>query len=96
MRKVLTRLEKKLIIAQAIQKAVVAIFNTHTYWFANTFFLYRRGGPIGLHSTSCIDVRVWLHCVMLGWRWRWIWYGGELIYRSTWRTEEAGRDDLIG
>ena len=46
-RKGLTRLEKKLIIAQVIQKAVLAIFKTHTYGFANTFFLQRRGGQIG-------------------------------------------------
>ena len=114
-RKGLTRLEKKLIIAQVIQKAVLAIFKTHTYGFANTFFLQRRGGQIGLRSTCCIarlvmmwwdgkfieaiqksnlslvdaarymdDVRVWLHGVMLGWRW----HNGELTFRSAWRLEE--------
>ena len=30
------------------------------------------------------DVRVWLHGVMLGWRW----VNGELIYKGTWRMEE--------
>ena len=111
----MTRLEKKLIIAQVIQKAVLAIFKTHTYGFANTFFLQRRGGQIGLRSTCCIarlvimwwdrkfieaiqksnlslieaarymeDVRVWLHWVILGWRW----HNGELTFRSAWRLEE--------
>jgi hypothetical protein len=29
------------------------------------------------------NVRVWLHGVILGW----IWYNGELTFRSTWRLE---------
>ena len=43
-----------MIIAMVAQKSVLAIFKTHTYWFANKFFLQRRGGPIGLRSTCCI------------------------------------------
>ena len=50
----ITREERKMIIAMVAQKSVLAIFKTHTYWFANKFFLQRRGGPIGLRSTCCI------------------------------------------
>ena len=30
------------------------------------------------------DLRVWLHGVMLGWRWM----NGEMVYKGTWRMEE--------
>ena len=35
----LTRLEKKMIIAKVMQKTTLVLFKTHTYRFANTFFL---------------------------------------------------------
>ena len=50
----LTKLEKRLVIAQVAQKSVLALFKTHTYRFANKFFLQKRGGPIGLRSTCCV------------------------------------------
>ena len=50
----LTRLEKKMVVVQVAKKSVLAVFKTHTYRFANKFFLQKRGLPIGLHSTSCV------------------------------------------
>ena len=47
-------MEKKLVVAKTMQKSVLALFKTHTYRFANTFFLQRDGGPIGLRSTCCV------------------------------------------
>ena len=44
----LTRLEKRMVVVQVAQKSVLAAFKTHTYTFANKFFLQNRGGPIGL------------------------------------------------
>ena len=41
-------------VAKTMQKSVLALFKTHTYRFANTFFLQRDGGPIGLRSTCCV------------------------------------------
>ena len=46
-KKPLTAEEKKMIIAETMRKSVLAIFKTHTYRFANKFFLQRKGGPIG-------------------------------------------------
>ena len=51
-----------MIVAQVAQKSVLAIFKTHTYRFASKFYLQRKGGPIGLHSTCCIS-----RLVMLWW-----------------------------
>ena len=53
--------EKKLIIAKVLHKAVLTLFQTHTYTFGGKFFLQKRGGPIGLCSTCCIArlVMVW-------------------------------------
>ena len=50
----LTTLEKRMLIAQVMQKSVLAIFQTHTYSFGRKFFLQKRGGPIGLRSTCCV------------------------------------------
>ena len=58
----LTKLEKTMIVAEVTKKSVLAIFKTHTYRFANKFFLQRKGGPIGLRSTCCIA-----RLVMLWW-----------------------------
>ena len=87
MRKGLTRLEKKLIIAQVIQKAVLAIFKTHTYGFANTFFLQRRGVPIGLRSTCCVA-----RLVMMWWDRKFI----EAVQKSNLTLVDAARymDDV--
>ena len=49
----LTKAEKKMILAEVMKKAVLAIFKTHTYKFARKFYLQRKGGPIGLRSTCC-------------------------------------------
>ena len=54
MRYGLTNDEKKQITAQVMQKSVLAIFQTHTYNFAQKFFLQKRGGPIELRSTCCV------------------------------------------
>ena len=32
----------------------LSIFKTHTYRYANKFYLQKRGGPISLRSTCCI------------------------------------------
>ena len=37
-----------------VEEGVLAVFKTHTYPFANKFFLQRRGGPIGLRSSCCV------------------------------------------
>ena len=58
----ITEKEKKTIIAKTLHTAVLAIFKTHTYSFANRFFLQRVGGQIGLRSTCCIA-----RIVMLWW-----------------------------
>ena len=50
----LTKTEKRMVTAQVMQKAVLAIFQTHTYSFATKYFLQKRGGPIGLRSTCCV------------------------------------------
>jgi hypothetical protein len=56
----LTKLEKKMIVAEVTKKSVLAIFKTHTYRFANIFFLQRKGRPIGLRSACCIALLVML------------------------------------
>ena len=43
-----------MLIAQVMQKSVLAIFQTHTYSFGRKYFLQKRGGPIGLRSTCCV------------------------------------------
>ena len=53
-RKPLTEQEKKMVVAEVLRKSVLAIFKTHTYRFAEKFYLQRKGGPIGLRSTCCI------------------------------------------
>ena len=60
-RKPLTEQEKKMVVAEVLRKSVLAIFKTHTYRFAEKFYLQRKGGPIGLRSTCCIAriVMVW-------------------------------------
>ena len=58
----LTEVEKRQITAQVMQKAVPAIFQTHTYSFAQKFFLQKRGRPIGLRSTCCV-----VRLVMMWW-----------------------------
>ena len=50
----LTRLEKRMVVVQVAQKSVLAVFKTHTYTFANKFFLQNRGGPISLRYTCCL------------------------------------------
>ena len=58
----LTEVEKRQITAQVMQKSVLAIFQTHTYSFAQKFYLQKRVGPIGLRSTCCVA-----RLVMMGW-----------------------------
>ena len=50
----LTKSEKRMILAEVMKKAVLAIFKTHTFKFARKYYLQRRGGPIGLRSTCCV------------------------------------------
>ena len=58
---VLSEEEKKLILAKVLHKAVLTLFQTHTYTFGGKFFLQKKGGHIGLRSTCCIArlVMVW-------------------------------------
>ena len=49
----LVEVEKRMLIAMVVQKAIMAIFKTHTYLFFNKYFLQMEGGPIGLRSTCC-------------------------------------------
>ena len=83
----LTEREKKTIVAKTLHTAVLAIFKTHTYSFANRFFLQRVGGPIGLRSTCCIA-----RIVMLWWDERLI----EVISKSNIKIIEGARymDDI--
>ena len=43
-----------MVVAQVMQKCVLAIFKTHTYRFVEKFYLQKRGGPIGLRSTCAV------------------------------------------
>ena len=58
----LTEVEKRMVVAMVVQKAVLAIFKTHTYSFSKKYFLQMKGGPIGLRSTCCVA-----RLVMLWW-----------------------------
>ena len=83
----LTSKEKKTIVAKTLHTAVLAIFKTHTYSFANRFFLQRVGGLIGLRSTCCIA-----RIVMLWWDERLL----EVITKSNIKLIEGARymDDI--
>ena len=50
----LTKLEKRLVVATVMKKAVLMLFQSHVYSFGGKFFLQRKGGPIGLRSTCSI------------------------------------------
>ena len=58
----LTMMEKKLVLAKVMKTAVLAVFKTHTYSFAQKFYIQKMGGPIGLRSTCCVA-----RLVMLWW-----------------------------
>ena len=46
--------EKSLLLAKVMKTAVLAMFKSHTYSFAQKFYHQQVGGPIGLRSTCCI------------------------------------------
>ena len=50
----LTELEKKMILASVMKVAVITMFNSHIYTFDNTYFLQKKGGPIGRRSTCAV------------------------------------------
>ena len=50
----LTELEKKKIFANVMRIAVLTMFRSHIYSFDDTFFLQKRGGPIGLRATCAV------------------------------------------
>ena len=83
----LTDKEKRMIVAQVIQKSVLAIFKTHTYTFAKKYFLQKRGGPIGLRSTCCVA-----RLVMMWWDREFL----EVIQRSNLAVIDCARymDDV--
>ena len=58
----LTEVEKRLIVATVLKKAVLLLFRSHIYSFGCKNFLQRVGGPIGLRSTCAIA-----RLVMLWW-----------------------------
>ena len=55
----LSKQEKRMIVAEVARKSVLGVFKTHTYRFANKFFLQRKGGPIGLRSTCFAALPAW-------------------------------------
>ena len=50
----LTELEKRLIVATTLKKAVLMLFRSHVYSFSGKYYLQKAGGPIGLRSTCAI------------------------------------------
>ena len=67
-----------------MKKSVMAIFQTHTYRFAEKFFLQKRGGPIGLRSMCCVA-----RLVMMWWDKEFL----EVVRKSN-LTILGGREDM--
>ena len=83
----LTKLERRMVVAEVMRIATLVLFRTHVYEFGNKYFLQRRGGPIGLRSTCCIA-----RLVMLWWDRRLM----EMVAESNMSVEEKARymDDI--
>ena len=51
----LLKKEKRMILAEVMRKAVLAIFKTHTYKFARKYYLQRRGGGLSASAVSVVS-----------------------------------------